>query len=275
MAQAWSEREVDLCVETYFSMLSLELDGEAYAKAAHRRELKKRIDRSDGSIEYKFQNISAVLMELGAVPIVGYKPAVNAQQLLRQRVTERLDGADDLASKMESAVMATGVAPLAQLITPSAIPDAARLPRRSARIARHTDFQAKEAANRAVGLAGELLVVDWERRRLAQAGRRDLADKVRHVSVEDGDGLGFDVESWTPEGVERFLEVKTTRYTAYQPFLVSRNEVEFSEEEPERFSLVRVFQLERPELGFYELPGSLNESADLRAESFSGVPRAS
>lgn len=275
MAQAWDQREVGLCIETYFSMLSLELDGEAYSKAAHRRELRSKIDRSDGSIEYKMQNISAVLMEQGARPIEGYKPAVNVQQLLRESVIERLHHASEVAQRLEAEVTSLEVAPVALLSGPSEVPDVSRLPQRSTRIGRKTDFQAKEAMNHAVGLAGERLVVDWERRRLAEAGRRDLADRVRHVSVEDGDGLGYDVQSWTIHGVERFLEVKTTRYTEFQPFLVTRNEVDFSVDEQERFALVRVFHLEKPSLGYYELPGSLRETADLREESYSGVPRAS
>lgn len=275
MARDWDQREIDMCIETYFSMLRLELDGQSYSKAAYGRELRLKIDRSKGSVEYKMQNISAVLMEEGARPITGYKPAVNYQKALRVPVVERLRDASDVVELMEAEVASADVVPVARISGPSAIPDVAKLPKRSSRIGREVDFQAKEAMNQAVGLAGEKLIVDWERRRLAEAGRRDLADKVRHVSVEDGDGLGYDVQSWTADGVERFLEVKTTRYTEFQPFLVTRNEVDFSEEEPERFSLVRVFQLEKPSLGYYELSGSLRATADLQGETYSGVPRAS
>lgn len=45
--------------------------------------------RSEGSLEFKFQNVSAALDELGAVWISGYKPRRNVQQLLRECVTER------------------------------------------------------------------------------------------------------------------------------------------------------------------------------------------
>lgn len=256
-------------------MLQSELAGERYTKAEHRARLLMKIDRSPGSAEYKFQNVSAVLMELGALSIPGYKPAVNVQQLLRDRVGARLLEAADLQRAMAAVVQSDDVVPGADLGEASPIPDVARLPRRADRIPRHMDYQALEAANRAVGLAGEELVVARERRFLADAGRADLARRVRHASVEDGDGLGYDVLSWTPEGEKRFLEVKSTKYSEFQPFLVSRNEVEFSAEEPERFSLVRVFQLEKPSLGFYELTGALSESAELTPETFSGVPRAS
>lgn len=245
------------------------------ARARHRRQLMDSIDRSNGSIEYKFQNISAVLMELGGVSISGYKPAVNVQGLLREVVAGRYDTDAELAAKLEMTVDAP-VTPLQhELGGRSAAPDVSRMPRRRTRVARHNDYQAREAANRQIGLAGEKLVVQREKRRLTRAGFRDLADKVRHVAVEDGDGLGYDVLSWQTDRTERFLEVKTTRFSEFQPFLVTRNEVEFSAEEPERFSMLRLFHLERPQLGFYELRGSLRDSADLISEVFSGVPRGS
>ena len=275
MADAWTRDEVTRAVEAYFSMLQLELDGQPYSKADRRRELRKHMARSDGSIEYKFQNISAVLMEMGGVPIPGYKPAVNVQKLLREVVVERYETDAELAARL----LLLADAPVSKIARTlgqaSPVPDVTRMPRRNKRVAKHVDYQAREAQNRAVGLLGEKLVVEREKKRLFRAGYPELADMVHHVSVEDGDGLGYDVLSWTTEGAERFLEVKTTRFTELQPFLVTRNEVEFSAEEPARFSLMRVFSLERPSLGFYELHGSLTESADLRSEVYSGVPRAS
>lgn len=270
----WSDDEVDLAIDIYFHMLSLELDGQPYTKVRFNRQLNEEIGRGKASIEYKFQNISAALAEVGAVPIIGYKPAVNMQTLLRRRVRERFADADQLRRKMMRVVEAPPTSgPGAELLEPSAPPDGSHVPRRNLRIPRKVDFQALEEANRSLGLAGERAVVNRERRHLTMAGRRDLADRVRHVSVDDGDGLGYDILSYSPVGVERFLEVKTTRYSEFQPFLVSRNEVEFSDEEPERFSLVRVFAFDRPNLGHYELSGSLHETAELHPEQFSGLPR--
>jgi hypothetical protein len=39
---------------------------------------------------------------------------------------------------------------------------------------------------------------------------RDLANDVRCVSDLDGDGFGYDVRSFEPDGAERLLEIKTT-----------------------------------------------------------------
>jgi hypothetical protein len=53
---------------------------------------------------------------------------------------------------------------------------------------------------------------------------------------------------------------------------VSQNEVAFSEQEKDRFTLVRLFRFERDAVGFYELPGSLRTSASLRPTTYEGIP---
>jgi hypothetical protein len=75
----WSPEELKLIVDDYFSMLRDEQAARPYSKTQHRRALMERIDRSDGSIEFKHQNISAVLIELGLPRIEGYRPASNYQ----------------------------------------------------------------------------------------------------------------------------------------------------------------------------------------------------
>ncbi len=117
-------------------------------------------------------------------------------------------------------------------------------------------------------------MVRREQRVLSQARRDDLARLVRHASVEDGDGLGYDVISFHPDGRTRLLEVKTTRYSPQQPFLVTRNEVELSVEQPDSFTLVRLYRVGTSRAGFYELQGSLQKTAALTPVQFAGTPRA-
>ncbi len=74
----------------YFSMLSDELAGKPYNKAAHNRSLQELIGRSKGSIEFKHQNISAVLKGLGETWVNGYKPAFNFQMSLVDAVARQL-----------------------------------------------------------------------------------------------------------------------------------------------------------------------------------------
>ena len=49
--------------------------------------------RSDGSVEFKHQNVSSVLVELGLPYIDGYKPRGNYQSLLAKEVESFLESA--------------------------------------------------------------------------------------------------------------------------------------------------------------------------------------
>ncbi|SLN59280.1 hypothetical protein ROA7023_02712 [Roseisalinus antarcticus] len=67
-------------------------------------------------------------------------------------------------------------------------------------IARKFDVAGRDARNRAPCRAGEERVLAHERAALQAAGRDDLALKVRRVSEEDGDGAGYDIAGFAPDG---------------------------------------------------------------------------
>ncbi len=73
----WSDGENDAIVADYFAMLADDEAGRPYNEAEHNRGLQQRIGRQRTSIEFKHQNISAVLKGLGESWIAGYKPAFN------------------------------------------------------------------------------------------------------------------------------------------------------------------------------------------------------
>ena len=81
-----------------------------------------------------------------------------------------------------------------------------------------------------------------ERRRLAQAGRLDLAGRVRWVSQEDGDGAGYDILSFDGAGRERLIEVKTTCGVKTTPFFLTSNERSLADERPADFRLYRLYE---------------------------------
>jgi hypothetical protein len=118
------------------------------------------------------------------------------------------------------------------------------------------DYLERESRNQSLGLAGERFVANFEARRLHAVGQTKLSDRVDHVSVSQGDGLGYDVLSFEPDGRERFIEVKTTAFGAITPFYVSHNEVLFSEEMKDRFILARVHEF-RSQPKIFELRGSI------------------
>jgi len=92
---AWDWLECEAVVADYFAMLKYELKGERYNKTQCRRNLQPKLnDRSEGAIEFKHQNISAILIELGYPYIAGYKPAFNYQQQLKEVVRMRFNAVD-------------------------------------------------------------------------------------------------------------------------------------------------------------------------------------
>lgn len=76
------------------------------------------------------------------------------------------------------------------------------------RAGRHVDYGRLQEESRRVGALGEELVMAYERYRLRDAGRPDLAGTVQWVAKEIGDGLGYDVLSFELSGEELYIEVK-------------------------------------------------------------------
>lgn len=280
----WDQREIDATVDAYFRLLKAELAESPLKKSAENARVRQTVNRSKGAVEYKFQNVSAVLRDLHMYWVEGYKPARNYQGALKDAVVSRLESdptiEEFMLERVEAPVDYQFLADFQwNLTTPPAIPLSPE-PDSKVRRAVKRDYVALEAQRRDLGLAGEEAVVRWEIEQLERAGHHRLARNVRHVSVLEGDGLGYDILSFDPGGDEKFIEVKTTRQGVEWPFLVSRNEVLFSAEETDRFNLYRVFDFgktsrteEQRHLGLYVLPGSLERSCSLRPEVYRGLPR--
>jgi hypothetical protein len=277
VAEDWLPAEVAATVADYLVMLEHELRGEPYNKREHNRGLQRLLNgRSAGAIEFKHQNISAVMIELGFPYIDGYKPRGNYQELLRTEVLARLQENPEIERVTESIIEA----PAAQLdvipLNPSDIFVAAptRKPARAtyervqprAGSPKQINYLEREARNRSLGLAGEKLVMEVEHRRLWEAGTKHLAERLEHVSVTKGDGLGFDIASFEADGRERFIEVKTTSFGSMTPFFATDKEVAVSESLA-GFHLYRVFKFrEAPRI--FRLAGSLRQSCSLTPTQF-------
>src|SRR3954470_25048141 len=78
----WQGDELDAIVADYFDMLTMDLAGRSYVKLPHSRALMAQLGRTHRSVEFKHQNISAVLDELGLPWIPGYKPKRNYQNAI-------------------------------------------------------------------------------------------------------------------------------------------------------------------------------------------------
>lgn len=237
----WTDDELDLIVADYFVMLGAEAASIPFNKAEHNRTLRGQIDRSEASIEFKHRNISAVLELLGLSPIRGYLPAANFQKTIVGAI-DRFVSKNPNALYPEAVIRGFGerqglfIGPPPLLLPTS--------PRRDdvERIVRKFNPVERDFRNRKLGRDGEELVFQFERARLLQIERPDLAKKVRWISEEDGDGAGFDILSFDQKGNERLLEVKTTVGSEITPFYITRNELSLSAERPDAFRLCRVFE---------------------------------
>lgn len=254
----WTAQENDLVVGAYLQMLDAELRGEHYVKSQVNEETRRHVHRSRGSVEYKFRNVSAALVELNHPYVRGYKPAVNFQESLRDAVLRGLIGHPELR---ESALAQLTREPNTRAEFSWLLSDAPTVEfsphRQFLRRAIQVDFVQIDAANRSLGIAGERAVVALERERLSRAGLDRLARSVRHVSLEDGDGLGYDIRSFTADGDEKFIEVKTTRMGPQWPMLITSNEVRFSKEEETHFHLYRVYDFDAARRGLFQLAGDV------------------
>jgi hypothetical protein len=215
----WRRDEVELIVEDYLAMLLSELAGQPYSKSAHRRLLMQRLrGRSAGSIEFKHCNISAVMLELGCPYIQGYQPRLNFQRnVLVDEVSRQVAGHRQLDEVAMAAVERPAVASNHHDFSRSIAEAPPRLQRNPTaeegtpaylRAPVRRDYLAREEHNRSLGQAGEVFAVDFERWRLVQSGVGQLAEKVRHVSATEGDGLGYDIHSFDNDGRDRITTVR-------------------------------------------------------------------
>lgn len=252
-------------------MLADDLSGRPYNKAAHNRQLQDKINRSRNSIEFKHQNISAVLKGLGEDWIPGYKPAFNFQMSLVDAVARWLATNPTWLGRLPNKTPAGGMSDAAQIWigpppTLSNQPPPKELEQMLA-VARKFDVAARDERNRALGKAGEERVLAHERAVLRGAGRNDLARQVRWVSEEDGDGAGYDIASFSPDGRKRLIEVKTTNGWERTPFHISRNELAVADERRSEWSLMRLWNFFREPKAF-ELYPPLDTHVTLTATSF-------
>lgn len=273
----WSDIENDLIVADYFDMLGMELVGIPFNKAERNRKLQSALNgRSRGSIEFKHQNISAVMRDLGQDRILGYAELYNYQMPLVNAVIRQLDSTDpfEFLSKKHAASGRLGNLivqekpmlrydyPPTQKNEPPPINFEIR-----AAIARKFDVAARDASNRELGNAGEELILETEVSILTSSGRHDLAKQIVWTSRVEGDGAGYDIASFEPDGKPRLIEVKTTNGWERTPFHVSRNELAVADQLRDHWCLVRIWNFAREPKAF-EIRPPLDAHVTLTPTSF-------
>ena len=221
-------------------MLAADLSGRPYIKSRHSAALMAKIGRSHRSVEFKHQNISAVLDELGMPWIPGYKPKFNFQNAIFDAIDRYLTGHQSVLEPAPKPQTVPPDVPEIFVAPPTLSPTREKIPIRLRKLIAKFDPVERDHRNRSLGKAGESFVVDLERKRLSDGDRSDLARKVRWTAVEDGDGAGYDVLSFNLRGQPQFIEVKTTNGSCRTPFFLTRNECDVANECPNEWRIYRV-----------------------------------
>lgn len=276
MAEDWSNNEVELIIADYFSMLTDEIMNNPVNKTLHRNGLKMLLNnRTDSSIEFKHQNISAVLIKLGLPFIKGYKPRWNFQQILEQKINEYLskqkltieskfihfaESKDISMQNVDFGLMIDSPPERQHIIMESEV----EYQRRPIKI----NYLEREQSNTSLGSKGEMLVIEYEKWRLINIGKENLAEKIEWIASND-DGAGFDILSKNENGSDRYIEVKTTKLSKDTPIFFSKNEYEFSKRKATDFHLYRLFNFNKtPKM--FNVNGSFDEFCSKEAIQYKG-----
>ncbi|MGE8179038.1 HNH endonuclease [Pseudomonas fluorescens] len=117
----WSDSEIKAAVDAYLKMLALELKGQKFNKALENRQLRQGAlaDRTEGSVEFRMQNISTVLEQMGRQRIDGYKSAphvgTNVEFAIRAALADRgVFAEDDSTPTADEALLERRAAALEQ-----------------------------------------------------------------------------------------------------------------------------------------------------------------
>lgn len=232
-------------------------------------------NRSEGSIEFKHQNISAVLINLGLPFITGYKSQFNYQKLLEKVIVDHLVAQEDILEPqfLEFAKASKDLSKHIDFAniqeTPPKCDSILREPQpfygKSPLKANYLELEQK---NLALGKTGEELILKYEKWRLNNLEKPNLADQIEWIAQYD-DRAGFDILSKNVDGTDRYIEVKTTKLSKEAPFYFSKNEYEFSKMKKDSFHLYRVINtLEKPR--FFSANGGFDDFCNKEAINYRG-----
>jgi hypothetical protein len=154
----WRDDELEAIVADYFEMLEAELSGRRYVKTRHSEALMAQIGRTHRSVEFKHQNISAVLGELGLPWIPGYKPKRNYQNAIFDAIDRYLSSHSAILDRLPASRAAPDPPSAVFVDAPAATSAAEPVPDRLRRLVRKFDPVERDYRNRSLGRAGESFV---------------------------------------------------------------------------------------------------------------------
>jgi len=94
------------------------------------------------------------------------------------------------------------------------------------------NYEANDRRRKRIGDRGEAVVLALEMKRLSEAGKSHLAERVDHIAEKD-DTAGYDILSFDEDGAERPIEVKATTASDLQlGFYITANELDRASQVP-------------------------------------------
>ena len=103
------------------------------------------------------------------------------------------------------------------------------------------DYEYEQKRNAETGLEGERYVMRVEEEKLQALFPDDTRKRPIHTSVVEGDGAGYEIQSYNERGEKILIEVKTTTGAYNTPFYMTRTELTRSEVDSRQYALYRVY----------------------------------
>ena len=135
------------------------------------------------------------------------------------------------------------------------------------------DYKKSDEIKVEIGMAGEEAVLDYEKEFLIKCGMKKLAMKVEHISKTKGDGEGYDILSFNPDGEKKYIEVKTTTQKKSTQFFISSNELEFQENNIDNYWLYRVYEFDKKTKKgkMFMIKGEIEDHCELKPCNYVGT----
>lgn len=140
---------------------------------------------------------------------------------------------------------------------------------------KNINFEAKNITNIKIGDLGERLVYEYEKRKLELAGIKNIEEKLFLTSKHKdyGNAYPVDIISYDIEKkCKIFIEVKTTKGKATDPFYISESERKLSKEHRNNYKLYRVYDVTKnktPKL--YVIEGYIKDNFTLLNENYIAI----
>ncbi|MCF7836740.1 DUF3883 domain-containing protein [Candidatus Gracilibacteria bacterium] len=183
----------------------------------------------------EFSSTIEEISPINSVLVTSHIPLNEYKEYLKKRTTNHSFQTSKKNEKLAS------VRDFVKSISESQKQKEAIAPEKLYRTARKIDnWEEINKKRKLTGKKGEEIAFAIEQEFFESIGRKDLAQKVRHIAAEDGDGLGYDVLSFFENGKEKYIEVKSTTTSLSSSFYLSRNELGFLKEHNEDAFIYRV-----------------------------------